>query len=174
MKEDFSACILSTSCVTSLYVASGNDFGNGYCENCPANCITCINSLICTECSGSYVVAIDYKSCILIDDTCGPGLYIDTAGKKICKSCPVNCNSCISASNQLKCTECTSSYYLVDDETLCTVACPIGQYQIGTTKVCDSCPTNCIVCSSNTICTECDDSYRLKSPGICDLKCAIN
>jgi len=128
MKEDFSACILSTDCHTTLYAASGNDFGHGFCENCPANCNTCINSLICTECSALYVVAIDYQSCILIADTCGSGQYIDTTGNKICKSCPVNCASCDSASNQLTCTACTSPKYLVADKTVCLGACPIGQY----------------------------------------------
>jgi hypothetical protein len=65
MKEDLTGCILFAGCQTNLYAVVGTDFGYGYCENCPANCDTCVNSLICTTCDNLYVVSIDFKSCIL-------------------------------------------------------------------------------------------------------------
>ena len=66
-----------------------------------------------------------------------------------CVDCPDNCAVCSAPTvAALECTECDSSYFLVDG-------------------ACEQCDTNCDVCESATACQTCDEGYFVNADSGC-------
>jgi proprotein convertase subtilisin/kexin type 5 len=91
-----------------------------------------------------------------------------------CRSCPSNCQTCVSAST---CTSCTTNYYLTTtgEYTLCVLAqdCVAGSYPDQDSGECLSCISNCAVCSGSTGCTTCFDGYFLHA-NTCVPNCPVS
>jgi hypothetical protein len=131
---------LPTPCLTVGSVSTST------CDPCPANCISCISSTVCTQCASQTVASNGLcVTCLSPCATCNEG--------------PTTCASCISGF-ALAGTSCTSQCPLVGQSIVnsrcictsgylynsqCITTCPIGT-GIGDFRNCADCPLNCDAC----------------------------
>jgi proprotein convertase subtilisin/kexin type 5 len=156
----------STNC--SLACPAGQykvDYGNA-CQLCDTNCYTCdISSTNCTSCFLTSTGIRLYLQNYLCVQSCVTGTY-PNASDNACYSCNIGCQVC-SGPSLYECQACrdavdpsnasnTLSYYLNIGNTICSLACPVGQYiRVGYPNACQACAVQCIGCSvASTNCTE--------------------
>lgn len=118
------------------------------CQNCPATCLSCINSTYCTDClpNSEYSSAdgscyshcngtIQYsigKTCVSV---CPDGTYSDYTNVT-CQACNSICATCFGGS--LNCTSCSNAFFY---NNTCLSQCPAGLFAINST---------CVPCSSTS------------------------
>ena len=144
----------SPSCSNGFFF----DATTNTCQACPAACLLCSSSTLCSSCLPGYILSAN-----------------------LCVSCPSNCDTCSSPS---VCITCTSNYIL-NGGNLCDPICPANCLTCATpakcsscastfflnlgTKLCDQCPNNCDTCSSSTVCSICSSNYILNASSLCNL-----
>jgi hypothetical protein len=172
----------STSCASKYSAASSNTYAGGYCLPCAINCLKCdINgpgNCDYSQCIRGYVQITGtlnctacFNSCPVCDPTnlnacleCGSNRYTDTSGP--CKSCPVGCQACTSAT---VCTACQLGYGLVNS--LCTINLPYPCASTNSDSTCSACfqghalnGSACVLdlsCNNNSSCPACPRGYYL-------------
>ena len=153
-----------TSCQTGYYLTQNSLF----CLACPSNCQSCpssntvcascfsgyyLNSSICYACSLANCLTCSFVSSNQYCLTCNTSLY---ASLGTCRSCPSNCNKCISTTT---CTTCAQGYYLV-----------AGGCVLATSSI-----DNCNTYQNATSCATCLSSYYLSNSLCysCSILCTI-
>ncbi|KAL7717342.1 Serine-threonine protein kinase [Entamoeba marina] len=106
-----SECVKLEGCIDGYYYGdhcelceSSYYLENGYCSNCSDNCIKCVNSTTCLECSEGMMLTAgscqedvnclrpsSYSGCL----ECVSGWYIDEDVK--CSQCPSQCEKCLNS-----------------------------------------------------------------------------
>ncbi len=152
------------------------------CVNCSSalsNCIDCVNSSTCLNCSGGYVVVSG--KCMIPGSRRLRRQLQD--GGAVGSNCSVaNCTRC--SRNASMCTKCSDGFYLKNGEcyncsdgcssciyalnlTLCQ-SCEAGYYKVnGTCVPCAEQLANCTRCSRTGICMDCSYGYYKNSTGNC-------
>lgn len=91
-------------------------------------------------------------------DVCPEGYY--NADNLMCKSCPINCSSCISKTS---CTKCKENNYIFENSATesidCIYECPLGFFIFQDS--CKKCGNFCENCSNEKNCITCENSYVL-------------
>ena len=137
------------------------------CLSCGSNCAKCSDDSSCLECSNPSTMhplegttPVQCGVCSLLT-----GRYLEG---QICKQCPPQCSSCVSAS---ECTRCAiSAEYLQTDKISCSGGCGSGEFKNSVDMKCETCPPGCSGCTSSTECTSC--SNNLHYLGLDLLTCA--
>lgn len=164
---------LTCSLTSGIFVACSNcqDLyyltSNGDCVSCSskiANCLLCLDPINCISCMNGYNLV--YQN----------GSY----GCALPYSCSVaNCKQC-SSNNPLYCMNCSSAYYLTNNNLNCSLivcldtqyydsltlscVCPFGTFLIN--QKCSYCNIdNCVTCNSGG-CISCKSSYYA-TKGVC-------
>ncbi|PAV82803.1 hypothetical protein WR25_21975 [Diploscapter pachys] len=137
------------------------------CKMCSKNCHTCSQAELCETCPGSQLLVDfehphkfdhgkcvdkcpeglipDYETnllqakCILREDKCGPGYFINTVGK--CSNCDNACETC-AGPGPMSCIQCAKGY---GNRSVgyCRPCCVTGEAQMGTMNVsCEDCSPN--------------------------------
>ena len=145
----------------------------GTCEPCAANCSTCINSMICTECQNYQYLNGD-STC---SELCERGFYYhmpdDTGGVGgMCKACINHASTCV---NETLATQCKDNMYLSSYTWQCDKGCAAGEYPVepinGMGGECRQCNDNCSLCTSFTSCTQCQHYTYLNPDDWCRHTC---
>jgi proprotein convertase subtilisin/kexin type 5 len=126
------------------------------CQLCNPECTACTTSA--STCQGCQVVSqVSYyltASASTCTTTCASGTYPDNTNL-LCTACNSGCATCFGPS-LTECYSCTSNYFLISSSTNCSLACPLGQYQVTSTLTCVVCAVGCADCSvSATNCASC-------------------
>jgi hypothetical protein len=160
-----SSSSISTNLVSSndkkrnTQVCYGSNFkdGNGKCQPCSSNCLTCSSLHVCLTCNyGERLYSL--KMC---EKDCPPSTY---AYKTFCYDCPKNCLTCTSDSI---CTSC-KGLAILNTKSQCQMQCGINEFLYN--NECYKCPFSCKVCEQNKGCTSCLTGYILYN-GNCVLDC---
>ncbi len=125
------------SCVSqcpSGYTNPAITNGKGQCSLCPSYCISCADTLTCTQCVSS--------------------MYVILSGQCVPYNC-LNCNSCDQNNNV--CNQCNEGYYLFNSG--CVAFCPNGYYGDSNSRTCKTCIDDCLLCFSANTCKLCIDGY---------------
>lgn len=169
-------CLLDGSCYTCAtnYVLDAktktcypsgcqlNQFYDGVCNNCAAECQTCSVSMSqCTSCAintGNQTYLAN-GACVT---TCPLGTFAHLQSRS-CRLCDPRCLSCSSHRN---CTSCANDFYLLafydNTNTPCVSECPVGFYVNGS-NICSRCHHDCKSCygPSEYQCIECYPNFFL-------------
>ncbi|OAF67584.1 hypothetical protein A3Q56_04693, partial [Intoshia linei] len=132
---------------------SWDSFGSK-CWDCPVNCDTCLNSLICVTCAETYIWNIATMQC----EVCS------YATINYCSNCPLTL-----LVNIPQCVVCTLTMLLNDEDTClrCGLAVTGGTpYWNELTSTCLNCPLNCLECIDNSICTKCIIGYYFNNENV--------
>lgn len=85
------------------YECSLNEYAkNGVCTQCPGNCITCADNMLCTSCDYGFVLT-PYGEC---QTSCPKGTY---NYNQTCVKCQSKCSNC---RDQSTCLECAPGFKL--------------------------------------------------------------
>ena len=133
------------------------------CNSLGANCLANWPSGQCKTCAPSYILSLDYQSCVL--GTCLDGFYI-SAGS--CQPCYPGCSVC-SGPDQQSCWLC----FPVAESSTCPIQCPSGKFYNDALKTCQNCSIGCATCisSENYQCTSCLQNGRFLLAGVCHTVC---
>ena len=164
------------------------DFVNGGCKPCGVHCLTCFDSVVCTQCVPQYFmnsgtcskcpfgcsVCTSTTSC----STCNDGLYLTSSGT--CLPCSTGVATCTIATVQTCqdgyfllgeiCAGCFSNCKTCSDFVTCTT-CSLSYYLGSGGTSCLSCPANCRICTSSSSCSECDIGYTQSVGGCTAFNC---
>ncbi|ELP90009.1 protein serine/threonine kinase, putative [Entamoeba invadens IP1] len=147
------------------------------CDECPANCETCIyvdEQVKCTSCikithylkddicveKGNECVKSTLSGCL----QCATGYSINNS---TCLQCSENCQTCLSTG----CETCLPNYLLVNNQcvkgdcqdstnNICSF-CNNGYYKTGKEPICNKCLDNCELCNTGETCSKCSVGYIL-------------
>ena len=128
----------------------------GLCQPCPANCLICVNSTFCSQCTPTTISANGQcVTCLSPCATCNNGATSCSscingyaiAGTSCVQSCPIPGQSIVNGVCQCRVG------YLSNGQ--CVPSCPTGTGP-NNIRVCENCPTNCVNCSASvSACQEC-------------------
>lgn len=135
------------------------DFNTGQCLPCGASCLTCFDTVICTQCISEYYLSnnqclkCSYGCAVCssgsVCSTCNDGLYLTSAGT--CLACSAGVATCTIATVQT----CQNNYFMLG-------------------AICAGCLTNCKVCADFVTCSTCALGYYLDASGAACLACPAN
>lgn len=115
------------------------------CTKCNILCLECITDAVTCSICNTVAPNIAYLSGTTCVKTCPDGTFPDTnngTGPNMCLPCSSLCVKC--TGNPMPCSQCTSSYLLIDQ---CVASCPATYYQYD--------PLNlCLDCSTGTSCVD--------------------
>ena len=165
-----------------------NDFNTGNCLPCGISCISCFDSVICTQCVSEYYLSNNQCQkcsfgCSICSSasscsTCNDGLYLTSSGA--CLACGTGVATCTIATVQ----SCSENYFMLgticagcltncktcSDFVTCST-CALSYYLDASGSSCLPCPNNCRICTSSTNCFECDMGYTQNGSGCTPFSC---
>jgi len=152
LKSDFSTCL--TDCSSDIYAYPNTSFPTNYrcllCTDTIPNCIKCINSTQCIQCSASFFLKSNFSTC-LVDCSSDIYAYQNTSfpTNYRCLLCTDTMPNCIKCINSTKCIQCSASFYLKSDFSTCLLDCSSDIYAYPNTSI----PTNysCLLCTDTIL-----------------------
>lgn len=121
------------SCVITCGAGLYGDSATRICNNCPADCPTCVSPTQCQSCSATLYLS--FGACL---PTCPNLTYANNASR-----------TCVFA------ISCPPGLYGNGETQSCSSICPVKQYANNLSKLCLDCPQTCASCSSPEICLTC-------------------
>ncbi|KAL4469881.1 hypothetical protein ABPG72_011102 [Tetrahymena utriculariae] len=159
-------CVPQCMLNQAQYIDSTTNSLQNYCRQCPKNCQTCKNGIICTSCQ--YGFFLSSNQCTL----CYQGYYL--SGNQ-CIQCDSSCLSCKGPgpNNCIICSQ-PNSFISTIQNNICTSQCDLTQgqfidnYTNQSQQYCRSCGNLCQTCNIQYICTSCVQGFFLNA-NLCSL-----
>ncbi|XP_035999655.1 proprotein convertase subtilisin/kexin type 5b isoform X2 [Fundulus heteroclitus] len=133
------------------------------CEQCPAECISCVAAERCVQCSPGYKL----KNSLCVQLECSTGKVSNQEDG--CLPCDEGCKKCKlddsgDQTQKTVCMECEDGYYQFGND--CHQSCPDQTFDVKETMTCSPCEDkHCKVCDQSQ-CYWCDDGFFV-SDGEC-------